>query len=163
MATFLWRRFATLVLAFFLLLPGVVSAQKLTAGWSAVSALNAPFWVMKEAGFFDREGLDVSRVYIPRSSTMAQAQVSGEVQISTANSQVIVDSGLRGGDLLAIGASKQCRCNRSRRRGGLSRLLIGGLSRQGTPAFVAPACLHVPGVWICAHAWFLLLPIPFPQ
>jgi len=44
MATFLWRRFATLVLAFFLLLPGVVSAQKLTAGWSAVSALNAPFW-----------------------------------------------------------------------------------------------------------------------
>jgi len=96
------------------------SAQKLTAGWSAVSALNAPFWVMKEAGFFDREGLDVSLVYIPSSSTMAQAQVSGEVQISTANSQVIVDSGLRGGDLLAIGASKQCRCDRSRRRGGLS-------------------------------------------
>lgn len=99
-----WRRYATLVLGVCLFLPSIASAQKLTAGWSAVSALNAPFWVMKEAGFFAREGLDVNLVYIPSSSTMAQAQVSGEVQISTANSQVIVDSGLRGGDLVAIGA-----------------------------------------------------------
>ena len=99
-----WRRFATLALAMCLFLPSIASAQKLTAGWSAVSALNAPFWVMKEAGFFDREGLDVNLVYIPSSSTMAQAQVSGEVQVSTANSQVVVDSGLRGGDLVAIGA-----------------------------------------------------------
>jgi hypothetical protein len=35
---------------------------------------------------------------------MAQAQGSGDVQVSTANSQVTVDSGLRGGDLVAIGA-----------------------------------------------------------
>lgn len=79
-------------------------AQKLTVGWSAVSALNAPFWVMKEASFFDQENLDVNLVYIPSSSTMAQAQVSGDVQMSTANSQVIVDANLRGGDLVAIGA-----------------------------------------------------------
>ncbi len=106
MTTSYWRRFATAVLFsfLFLFLPGAASGQKLTAGWSAVSALNAPFWVMKEAGFFQREGLDVNLVYIPSSSTMAQAQVSGEVQVSTANSQVIVDSGLRGGDLVAIGA-----------------------------------------------------------
>lgn len=35
---------------------------------------------------------------------MAQAQVSGDVQISTANSQVIVDADLKGGDLVAMGA-----------------------------------------------------------
>lgn len=99
-----WSTIGTLAVIAALVLPSVAAAQKLTAGWSAVSALNAPFWVMKEAGFFEREGLDVNLVYIPSSSTMAQAQVSGEVQISTANSQVIVDSGLRGGDLVAIGA-----------------------------------------------------------
>ena len=79
-------------------------AQKLTVGWSAVSALNAPFWVVKEAGFLEKEGLDANLVYIPSSSTMAQSQISGDVQISTANSQVIVDADLRGGDLVAMGA-----------------------------------------------------------
>lgn len=35
---------------------------------------------------------------------MAQAQLAGNVALSTANSQVVVDVGLQGGDLLAIGA-----------------------------------------------------------
>jgi NitT/TauT family transport system substrate-binding protein len=83
---------------------GSAHAQKLTAGWSAVSALNAPFWVMKDAGFLDKEGLDTKLVYIPSSSTMAQAQLSGDVDVSTANSQVIVDADLRGGNLVAMGA-----------------------------------------------------------
>jgi ABC-type nitrate/sulfonate/bicarbonate transport system substrate-binding protein len=84
--------------------PGQAKAQKLIAGWSAVSALNAPFWVMKDAGFLKEEGLDTDLIYIPSSSTMAQAQLAGEVNVSTANSQVIVDSDLQGGDLVAIGA-----------------------------------------------------------
>jgi NitT/TauT family transport system substrate-binding protein len=79
-------------------------AEKLTVGWSAVSALNAPFWVMNDAGFLKKEGLDANLIYIPSSSTMAQAQLSGNVDVSTANSQVIVDAGLTGGDLVAIGA-----------------------------------------------------------
>ena len=91
-------------LVMFLGYPPVALAQKLTIGWSAVSALNAPFWVAKNAGFLDKEGLDANLVYIPSSSTMAQAQISGDVQISTANSQVIVDADLKGGDLVAIGA-----------------------------------------------------------
>ena len=93
-----------LALAVYFAFPGTALAQKLTVGWSAVSALNAPFWVVKEAGFLNKEGLDANLVYIPSSSTMAQAQVSGDVQISTANSQVIVDADLKGGDLVAIGA-----------------------------------------------------------
>jgi NitT/TauT family transport system substrate-binding protein len=79
-------------------------AQRLTVGWSAVSALNSPFWVMKDAGFLDKEGVDANLVYIPSSSTIAQAQLSGDVDISTANSQVIVDADLNGGNLVAMGA-----------------------------------------------------------
>jgi ABC-type nitrate/sulfonate/bicarbonate transport system substrate-binding protein len=98
------RLFSAVALLASLIFPTLVFAQKVTVGWSAVSALNAPFWVMKEAGFLEREGLNANLVYIPSSSTMAQAQVSGDVQISTANSQVIVDADLKGGDLVAIGA-----------------------------------------------------------
>ena len=87
-----------------LIFPEVAKAQKLVVGWSAVSALNSPYWVIKDAGFAKQEGLDADLIYIPSSSTMAQAQLAGNVAISTANSQVVVDVGLQGGDLVAMGA-----------------------------------------------------------
>jgi len=98
------RLLLLVIASFILFLTAPLHAQKLTVGWSAVSALNAPFWVMHDAGFLEKEGLDASLIYIPSSSTMAQAQLSGNVNISTANSQVIVDADLTGGDLVAMGA-----------------------------------------------------------
>jgi len=80
------------------------SAQKLVVGYSGITAIQAPFWIIKDAGFFKQEGLDASLIYIAASSTMAQSMLAGEVPISTANSQAIVDTGLQGGDLVAVGA-----------------------------------------------------------
>jgi hypothetical protein len=54
---------------------------------------------MHDAGFLEKDGLDARLIYILSSSTIAQAQISGNVNISTANSQVIVDADLTGGDL----------------------------------------------------------------
>ena len=84
--------------------PAGASAQKLVVGYSGVTAIQAPFWVIKDAGFFKQEGLDANLIYISASSTMAQAMLAGEVAISTANSQAVVDTGLQGGDLIAVGA-----------------------------------------------------------
>ena len=85
-------------------LPDVVSAQKLVVGYSGVTAIQTPFWIMKDAGYLKQEGLDSNLIYIAASSTMAQAMMAGEVAISTANSQAVVDTGLQGGDLVAVGA-----------------------------------------------------------
>lgn len=79
-------------------------AQKFVVAWSAVSALNSPFWVMNDAGFWKQEGLDIQLVYIASSPTVARATLAGEIVLSGANSQVIVDVGLGGGDLVAMGA-----------------------------------------------------------
>jgi ABC-type nitrate/sulfonate/bicarbonate transport system substrate-binding protein len=84
--------------------PTVASAQKFVVGYSGVTAIQAPFWIIKDAGFFKQEGLDANLIYIAASSTMAQAMLAGEVAISTANSQAVVDTGLQGGDLVAVGA-----------------------------------------------------------
>ena len=81
-----------------------VSAEKSIIAWSAVSALNSPFWVMHDAGFLKQEGLDMELVYIASSPTVARATLAGDIVISGANSQVIVDVGLNGGDLVAMGA-----------------------------------------------------------
>ena len=95
-----------IVLSFVLLfaLPGVASAQKLVVGYSGITAIVSPFWVIKEAGYFKQEGLDADLIYIASSSTMAQAMLAGEVAISSANSQAVADTGLQGGDLVAMGA-----------------------------------------------------------
>ena len=98
------RLLSLLVLAVLLVSPAAVSAQKTVVAWTAVSALNSPYWVMKEAGFLKQEGLDVDLIYIPSSATVAQAMLAGEVAVSAANSQVVTDSGLQGGDLLSMGA-----------------------------------------------------------
>src|SRR5437762_10967150 len=87
-----------------LLLPAVARAEKFVVAWAAVSALNSPFWVMNDAGFLKQEGLDIDFVYIASSPTVARATLAGDLAISASNGQVIVDAGLNGADLIAIGA-----------------------------------------------------------
>src|SRR4029450_7692997 len=87
-----------------LVLPAVTSGQKFVVGYSGITAIQAPFWIINDAGYFKQEGLDSNLVYIDASSTMAQAMLAGEVAISTVNSQAVVDTGLQGGDLSAGGA-----------------------------------------------------------
>ena len=98
------RRYILLYIVAIFVLPSIAAAQKLMVGYSGVTAIQAPFWIIKDAGFFKQEGLDANLIYISSSSTMAQAMLAGEVAISTANSQAVVDTGLQGGDLLSIGA-----------------------------------------------------------
>jgi ABC-type nitrate/sulfonate/bicarbonate transport system substrate-binding protein len=86
------------------LLPVNATAEKYVIAWSAVSALNSPFWVMNDAGFLKQEGLDMELVYIASSPTVARATLAGDIVLSGANSQVIVDAGLNGADLVAMGA-----------------------------------------------------------
>ena len=81
-----------------------VHAEKFVIAWSAVSALNSPFWVMNDGGLLKQEGLDMELVYIASSPTVARATLAGDIVLSGANSQVIVDAGLNGADLVAMGA-----------------------------------------------------------
>jgi NitT/TauT family transport system substrate-binding protein len=101
MKKFVTYKYLLLVILAF---PCAASAQKLVVGYSGITAIQAPFWIMKDAGQLKQEGLDANLVYIAASSTMAQAMMAGEVAISTANSQAVVDTGLQGGDLVALGA-----------------------------------------------------------
>src|SRR6185437_2077856 len=79
-------------------------AEKLVIAWTAVSALNSPFWVMNDTGLFKQEGLDTDFIYIASSPTVARATLAGDLAIAGSNGQVIVDAVLNGGDLVAVGA-----------------------------------------------------------
>ena len=47
------RPLVTAILVLFL--AALVNAENITVGWSAVSALNAPIWVMHDAGFLEKK------------------------------------------------------------------------------------------------------------
>ncbi|HZA02171.1 MAG TPA: hypothetical protein VE665_07810, partial [Hyphomicrobiaceae bacterium] len=59
----------TLGFALIIALPVVSPAQKLVVGYSGITAIQAPFWIMKDAGYFKQEGLDADLIYIAASST----------------------------------------------------------------------------------------------
>ena len=93
-----------LIATVFPVLWSFAGAQTTVIGYSSVTSVFLPFWIGKETGLYKKEGLDVQLVYIPSSTTMAQAMFAREVAISTANSSSVVSSGLQGGDLVLMGA-----------------------------------------------------------
>jgi ABC-type nitrate/sulfonate/bicarbonate transport system substrate-binding protein len=60
---------AALLLFRALCLPGLAHAQKFVHAYSSISALNAPFWIIQDAGFAKQEGLDTELVYMAAISS----------------------------------------------------------------------------------------------
>ena len=58
----------------FLILAGVIfcsqawGAEKFIFGWSAISGAQAVPWIAKEAGLFEKHGLDTSLIYLDGGS-----------------------------------------------------------------------------------------------
>src|SRR3989338_9824265 len=77
----------------------LAAGEKLTVGWSAIAGSQAPLWITKEAGLFQKNGLDVTMIYIDGGSKAAQALMSGDVPIVQIGGSAPVVARLRGGDV----------------------------------------------------------------
>lgn len=75
---------------------------KLTIPYSAVSGMFAPLWVTKDAGLFEKYGLDVTVDYIASSTTMTAAMLSGEVKVGNIGSNAVIQANLAGGDVVLV-------------------------------------------------------------
>ncbi len=66
--------------------PAHLYAQKklasLVVSYSALVSSQSYVWIAKEAGYFEREGLDVKPVLIPASAQNAAALLSGNLDIA---------------------------------------------------------------------------------
>ncbi len=82
---------------------GAVSGlEKLTIGWSAIAGSQAPFWITKEAGLFEKNGLDVTMIYVDGGSKATQALMSGDMPIAQVGGNAPVVARLRGADITLI-------------------------------------------------------------
>jgi NitT/TauT family transport system substrate-binding protein len=75
---------------------------KLNVGYSAISGDQLPAWIAKEAGIFQKNGLDVQLIFFTGGSTAVLALVSGDVPISQVAGNGVVLSALGGSDAVMV-------------------------------------------------------------
>ncbi len=97
------RFFTVLVFSWLSAFPTEAWAQltKVTTSYVSDSAGVLPLWLAKEAGIFARNGLDVQAVRV-HASVGVMALMSGELQFVLASGPVVVDSALRGSNVVYI-------------------------------------------------------------
>jgi ABC-type nitrate/sulfonate/bicarbonate transport system substrate-binding protein len=71
--------------------------QKLRVAYAAITAAFSIPWVAKEAGIFQRHGLDVELVYIAAGSRAVQTLVGGSIDVAAIGGPAGVDAKLAGG------------------------------------------------------------------
>jgi ABC-type nitrate/sulfonate/bicarbonate transport system substrate-binding protein len=71
---------------------------KINVGYSAISGDQLPAWVAKEAGIFEKNGLDVQLIFFTGGTTAVMALVSADTPMSQVAGAAVVNSALAGSD-----------------------------------------------------------------
>ncbi len=81
-----------------------VAAQliRLNVSYSAISGDQLPAWVAKEAGIFEKNGLDVQLIYFTGGTTAVMALISGDAPFSQVAGSGVVNSVLAGSDAVMV-------------------------------------------------------------
>src|SRR5262245_8100843 len=76
--------------------------QKINVAYSSISGNVAPLWVTQDKGFFRKYGMDVQAILIESGTTTAQALVAGDISFASVAGPAIIQSNLRGADVVMI-------------------------------------------------------------
>ena len=76
--------------------------QKLRVAYAAVTAAFSIPWIAKEAGIFQKHGLDVELVYIAAGSRAVQTLVGGSIDVAAIGGPAGVDARLAGADTVYV-------------------------------------------------------------
>ncbi|MGH7784462.1 MAG: ABC transporter substrate-binding protein, partial [Candidatus Binatia bacterium] len=79
--------------------------QPISVGYSSVSGTETAAWVTKEAGLFEKYGLDVTFKRLAGSSLVAQAMVGKELSIAQIGGTAVVDARLAGVDMVYLAST----------------------------------------------------------
>lgn len=82
--------------------PTAVPKVKLRTAFSQLNPDASPAWIAKDAGFFDKNGLDVELIFIDGGTRHAQALIAKEVSIGFSSAAPVVNAATGGADLVLI-------------------------------------------------------------
>ena len=100
------KHFAGIILNVVLLAVSSQSARaqltKLNVGYSAISGDALPAWLAKDAGIFEKNGLDVQPVFFTGGTTAIMALVSADTPIAQLAGPAVVNSVMAGSDATIV-------------------------------------------------------------
>jgi len=97
----------SIILSLFVIIDSVRAGSapdKIKFPYSPISWNSLPWWMAKDAGHFERNGLDVDLFYEGASSAIVQAMLAGEANFAGLAGPSIVSNVLGGGDVIQIAA-----------------------------------------------------------
>jgi ABC-type nitrate/sulfonate/bicarbonate transport system substrate-binding protein len=96
---------ALVLLAWFSPSFGSAAQEKLvnvTIAYTSISPQYAPFWIAKDAGFFEKNGVNAQLVYMRGGVVATQALISNDVNFINAGGGGVVDAVLGGADIVMV-------------------------------------------------------------
>jgi NitT/TauT family transport system substrate-binding protein len=78
--------------------------EKIKFPYSPISWNSLPWWMAKDAGHFERNGLDVDLLYEGASSAIVQDMLAGEANFAGLAGPAVVSNIINGGDVIQIAA-----------------------------------------------------------
>ena len=75
---------------------GEPEGERLHVGYSIYSGMTAPLWATKEAGLFEKNGLNVQLVYLRGGTEAAQALITGDIPFAMMGGGAVISSNLAG-------------------------------------------------------------------
>lgn len=95
--------FSALLLASALLGVKPAAAQKLRVAYTAFAGTFTVLWLGKEAGLYQKHGVDMELLYIGSSPKSVQALLGGDIDIVYSAAGAVVDASAGGADIVMIG------------------------------------------------------------
>ena len=83
---------------------GGAALDKVRFPYSPISWNSLPWWMAKDAGFFEKNGLDVDMFYEGASSVIVQAMLANQANFAGLAGPAVVSNVLSGGDIIQIAA-----------------------------------------------------------
>jgi NitT/TauT family transport system substrate-binding protein len=87
---------------FFLASPAGAAGQQFIFGYSAIAGAQAVPWITKEAGLFEKNGLETTLIYLDGGSKATQALMSGDIPIAQIGGASPITARLQGGDVVIV-------------------------------------------------------------
>ena len=78
------------------------AATKVSFPYTPISAASLPWWMAKEARYYEKHGLDVDMIYVGASPVIIQAMLGGQAGVGAGGGPPLVTNVLQGGDIVQV-------------------------------------------------------------
>jgi len=75
---------------------------KVSFPYTPIGVASWPWWIAKEAGYYEKHGLDVDMVYVGASPVIVQAMLGGQAGVGAGGGTPLVTNVLQGGDVVQV-------------------------------------------------------------